>query len=84
MPRAAGKSNVGAFAGVVLGVLGLLSSVWIPTLAALFALGALVFGLTQGRHSSGSRRAWSTFALVLGSSGIFLTVLVVLVTTDWS
>lgn len=77
------ESSVGAFPGVVLGIMAILASVWIPTLAAVLALSALALGYVQRRHSSGSRKAVATLALVLGASGILSTVLVVLVTSDW-
>ena len=38
-----------------MGTFGLLTSFWIPTLAAMFAIGALVSGFTQIRNASGSR-----------------------------
>lgn len=77
-------STIGAVAGVGMGIFGVLTSFWIPTLALLFAVGATVFGLFQVRGSSGSRRSLAKVAIALGIGGGLLVIAIVLLTTGSS
>lgn len=77
-------STIGAVTGVVLGIFGLLTSVWIPTLSLLFALGAVVLGLTQARHASGTRRSLAKVATIVGVGGVLLVIAIVVLTTGSS
>ena len=73
-----------AVAGVAMGTFGLLTSIWIPTLAAMFAVGALVSGFTQVRNASGSRRSLAQLAIALGIGAMLLIVVIVLETSGSS
>jgi hypothetical protein len=77
-------STFGAVVGVGMGIFGLLTSFWIPTLALLFSVGATVFGLIQVRGSSGSRRSLAKMAIALGIGGGLLVIAIVLLTTGSS
>jgi type II secretory pathway component PulF len=77
-------STSAAVAGVALGIFGLLTAFWIPTLAAMFAVGALVSGFMQVRGASGSRRSLARWAIALGIGTILLIVVIVLLSSDAS
>jgi uncharacterized membrane protein len=74
-------STVGAVAGVAMGMFGLLTSFWIPTLALILAVGALVSGFTQVRDASGRRRSLARLAIALGIGTVLLVVVIVLLTS---
>jgi uncharacterized protein YqgC (DUF456 family) len=77
-------STIGAVIGVVLGIFRLLTSVWIPTLSLLFAVGAVALGLTHARHASGSRRSLAKLATMVGLAAVLLTIAIVVLTTGSS
>ena len=64
-----------------MGIFGLLTSFWIPTLASMLAVGALVSGFTQVRDASASRRSLARLAIALGTGTVLLVVVVVLLTS---
>jgi peptidoglycan/LPS O-acetylase OafA/YrhL len=72
-----------AIVGLVLGVVGLLATVWIPTLAFLLGLAAIALGYV-GWTGSPERRSLATVAIVLGAVVLVLCAAVVLLTTGSS
>jgi hypothetical protein len=77
-------STVVAVAGVAMGIFGLLTSFWIPTLALLFGGGALLSGFTQVRDASTSRRTLARSAIALGIGTILLVGVILLLTSGSS
>jgi cytochrome bd-type quinol oxidase subunit 1 len=73
-----------AIVGLVLGVVGLLATVWIPTLAFLLGLAATALGYIGWRGSSPGRRSFATEAMVLGAVVLVVCAAVVLLTTGSS
>jgi hypothetical protein len=73
-----------AVAGVAMGFFGLLTGFWIPTLASMLAVGALVAGFTQVRSASGSRRSLARLSIALGIGTVLLIVVIVLLTSGSS
>jgi hypothetical protein len=73
-----------AIVGLVSGVVGLLATFWIPTLAFLLGLAAIALGYVGWRGSSLGRRSLPTVAMVLGAVVLVLCAAVVLLTTGSS
>ena len=63
--------------GLVSAGFGLSCAFWIPTLAVLFGLIAVVAGTMDLRGSSGPRRAVAALAIALGIGALLATVAVV-------
>jgi hypothetical protein len=61
---------------------GLFCAFWIPTLAVLFGLIAVVAGTMDLRGSSGPRRAVAGLAIALGLGALVATVAVVVLSTS--
>jgi hypothetical protein len=78
------RGSSSAIVGLVLGVVGLLATVWIPTLAFLLGLAAIALGYVSGRGSSPGRKSSATAAMVLGAVVLVLCTAVVLLTTGSS
>ena len=81
--RTRGESS-SAVVGLVFGVVGLLATVWIPTLAFLLGLAAIALGYVGWRGSSPGRRSLPTVAMVLGAVVLVLCAVVVLLSTGSS
>ena len=73
-----------AIVGLVSGVVGLLATVWIPTLAFLLGLAAIALGYVGWRGSSPERKSSATVAMVLGAVVLVLCAAVILLTTGSS
>jgi hypothetical protein len=77
------KSELGRFsvAGLAFAPFAILFTLWVPTLALIFAAVTIVAGALDLRGSSGLRRRMAILTVGLGLTAIALTVIVVVVSS---
>jgi hypothetical protein len=66
-----------SYTAIVAGVLGVLTSAWIPTLGILFGALAVIFGSINLRGATGRRRALAIAAIVLGLLAPLIFVVII-------
>jgi hypothetical protein len=70
-----------SYTAVASGILGVLTSLWIPTLGILFGALAVIFGFINLRGATGRRRALAIAAIVLGLLAPLIFVVVIVVSS---
>jgi hypothetical protein len=83
-PPVVNRDTIGSTSavGLVSAVFGLFCAFWIPTLAVLFGLIAVVAGTIDLRGSSDPRRTVAALAIALGLGALLATVAVIVVSTS--